>query len=96
MHRTQSLDYGIVLEGEVEMWLDDGTKQVMRRGDVAVQRGTSHGWRNTSATEWGRMFFVLQECERVEVGGKSLGEDVSNAGDKKGLESAGGGGKSNI
>ena len=78
------------------MWLDDGTKQVMRRGDVAVQRGTSHGWRNTSATEWARMFFVLQECERVEVGGRTLGEDVSNAGDKKGLESAGGGERSKI
>ena len=89
MHRTQSLDYGIVLEGEVEMWLDDGTKQVMRRGDVAVQRGTSHGWRNTSETEWGRMFFVLQDCGKVEVGGKELGEDVSNAEDTKGLESGG-------
>lgn len=78
------------------MWLDDGTKQVMRRGDVAVQRGTSHGWKNMSATEWARMFFVLQECEKVEVGGKSLGEDVSNADDMTGLESAGGGGSSKI
>lgn len=96
MHRTQSLDYGIVLEGEVEMWLDDGTKQVMRRGDVAVQRGTSHGWRNTSETEWCRMFFVLQDCQKVEVGGKSLGEDVSHAADVKGLESARGGETSKI
>ena len=75
------------------MWLDDGTKQVMRRGDVAVQRGTSHGWRNTSTTEWCRMFFVLQDCQKVEVGGKSLGEDV---GDAKGLESARGGETSKI
>lgn len=61
MHRTQSLDYGVVIEGEVEMVLDDGVSTVMGRGDVAVQRGTSHGWRNVSKTEWARMFFVLQE-----------------------------------
>lgn len=60
MHRTQSLDYGIVIEGEVELVLDDGVSTVMRRGDVAVQRATSHGWRNVSGTEWARMFFVLQ------------------------------------
>ncbi|KAL6714807.1 hypothetical protein ACLMJK_007067 [Lecanora helva] len=81
MHRTKSLDYGIVLEGEVEMILDDGVKKVMRRGDVAVQRATNHGWRNTSETEWARMFFVLQDSEKLVVGGKELGEDLSNAGD---------------
>lgn len=40
MHRTQSLDFGIVLEGEVEMVLDSGETQLMKRGDVAVQRAT--------------------------------------------------------
>ncbi|KAL9065372.1 MAG: hypothetical protein Q9161_008275 [Pseudevernia consocians] len=86
MHRTQSLDYGVVLEGEVEMILDEGVTRVMGRGDIAVQRGTNHGWRNVSGTEWARMFFVLQECEKVRVGGKELGEDLSNAGsDSEGL-----------
>ncbi|KAM0795043.1 hypothetical protein BDR22DRAFT_900618 [Usnea florida] len=80
MHRTQSLDYGCVLEGEVEMVLDDGVGRVMRRGDVAVQRGTNHGWRNTSQTEWARMFFVLQESEKVQVGGEELGADLSRGG----------------
>lgn len=42
MHRTRSLDYGIVLEGQVEMVLDGGDRVVMKRGDVAVQRGTNH------------------------------------------------------
>jgi len=42
MHRTQSLDFGVVLEGEVDMLLDDGTEERMRRGDVAVQRATMH------------------------------------------------------
>jgi quercetin dioxygenase-like cupin family protein len=93
MHRTQSLDYGIVIEGEIEMILDDGVKKTMHRGDVAVQRGTNHGWRNMSKTEWARMFFVLQECQKVNIGGKELGEDVSNASSGEGLASGGGGGK---
>ncbi|KAF6223934.1 hypothetical protein HO133_010508 [Letharia lupina] len=86
MHRTQSLDYGIVIEGEVEMILDDGVKRIMRRGDVAVQRGTNHGWRNVSSTEWARMFFVLQDAQKIKIGDKELGADFSNAGsDTEGL-----------
>ncbi len=81
MHRTKSLDYGIVLEGEIEMVLDEGCTRRMGRGDVAVQRGTNHGWRNVSGEVWARMFFVLQDSETVEVGGKELGVHLSNAGD---------------
>lgn len=84
MHRTQSLDYGIVLEGEVEMILDKGVTRRMGRGDVAVQRGTNHGWRNMSGTEWARMFFVLQEAGKIRVGEEELGEDLSAAGDEVG------------
>ena len=77
IHRTQSLDYGLVLEGEIEMVLDDSDKcTLMKRGDVAVQRATMHGWRNPSKTEWTRMFFVLQECEELVVGDKKLGENL--------------------
>ncbi|KAJ9623429.1 hypothetical protein H2203_005688 [Taxawa tesnikishii (nom. ined.)] len=75
MHRTQSLDYGIVLEGSVELVLDSGETQLMKRGDVAVQRATMHAWRNPSKTEWCRMIFVLQDCQKLIVGGKQLGED---------------------
>ena len=82
MHRTQSLDYGIVLEGEVELILDSGEKRIMGRGDLAVQRGTNHAWRNTSETEWARMAFVLQASEKVIIDGKELGEDVSHAGEE--------------
>jgi hypothetical protein len=42
MHRTQSLDFGIVVEGEVDMLLDDGSSTRLKRGDVAVQRATMH------------------------------------------------------
>ena len=85
MHRTQSLDYGVVIEGEMEMILDSGETRIMGRGDLAVQRGTNHAWRNTSDTEWARMMFVLQASEKVMVNGKELGEDL----DKAGAESEG-------
>lgn len=75
MHRTVSLDYGVVIEGEIELELDSGEKRVMRRGDCSVQRGTMHLWRNRSATEWARMMYVLQEARPVVVGGRELGED---------------------
>ncbi|KAJ5819421.1 hypothetical protein N7474_005012 [Penicillium riverlandense] len=47
MHRTTSLDYGVVLEGEVLLVLEDldnGPRRLMKRGDVSVQRATNHAW----------------------------------------------------
>lgn len=75
MHRTVSLDYGVVLEGEVELVLDSGETRAMKRGDVAIQRGTNHAWKNPSSTQWARMMYVLQESKPIELGGKALGED---------------------
>ena len=77
MHRTVSLDYGCVLEGEVELLLDSGEKRTMRRGDVAIQRGTMHQWINRSTTEWTRMLFVLQESRPLEIAGEKFGEQLS-------------------
>ncbi|KAK0250542.1 hypothetical protein LTR29_006168 [Friedmanniomyces endolithicus] len=76
MHRTVSLDYGIVLEGEVELILDSGEKRAMKRGDVAIQRGTCHAWRNMSDTEPARMIYVLMPSKPLEVAGQRLGEDL--------------------
>ena len=50
MHRTNSIDYGIVLSGEVELELDDGAIETCGPGDIIVQRGTIHLWRNASTT----------------------------------------------
>ena len=47
-HRTDSIDYGIVLEGELCLELDDGTKTRLRKHDLVVQNGTRHAWRNDS------------------------------------------------
>jgi len=76
MHRTQSLDYGVVLEGSIELILDSGERQLMHRGDVAVQRATMHAWENPSKTEWARMLFVLQDCQPLTLGNQTLKEDL--------------------
>ncbi|TVY85353.1 hypothetical protein LSUE1_G000278 [Lachnellula suecica] len=75
MHRTVSLDYGVVLEGEVELVLDSGETRLLKRGDIAIQRGTNHAWKNASKTQSARMLYVLQEAAPLEIGGKSLEED---------------------
>lgn len=75
MHRTVSLDYGVVLEGDIELVLDSGETRAMKRGDVAIQRGTNHAWRNPSPTKWARMMYVLQESKPLQLDGKVLGED---------------------
>lgn len=75
MHRTISLDYGVVIEGEIELILDGGEKRRMAPGDIAIQRGTMHAWRNMSETKWARMLYVLQPAELLKVGGTALGED---------------------
>ncbi|CAK7211672.1 hypothetical protein SCUCBS95973_001194 [Sporothrix curviconia] len=76
MHRTQSLDYGIVMNGNIDMVLDSGEVHHMKAGDVAVQRATNHQWLNTSSTEWARMMFVLQGCAPLKVGEEALSEDL--------------------
>lgn len=86
MHRTVSLDYGVVLEGEVWLELDSGERRLMRRGDISIQRGTNHAWRNASDTQWARMMYVLLEAEPIEVQGKVLGEDL---GDMKNVRASG-------
>ena len=57
MHRTQSVDYGIVLDGEVVLVLDE-SEATLRPGDVVVQRGTNHRWENR-ADATARMAFIL-------------------------------------
>jgi mannose-6-phosphate isomerase-like protein (cupin superfamily) len=57
MHRTESVDYGVVIEGEMTLVLDHGEVQ-LRAGSVVVQRGTNHAWANRSGKPC-RMLFVL-------------------------------------
>jgi quercetin dioxygenase-like cupin family protein len=57
MHRTETIDYGIVLEGEITLILDEG-ETVARAGDIVIQRGTNHGWANRSDRNC-RIAFIL-------------------------------------
>lgn len=76
MHRTTSIDYGIVLRGQVEAIMDSGDSVLLNKDDIFVQRGTMHAWRNTSETEYARMIYILMSSKPIEVNGKTLKEDL--------------------
>ena len=57
MHRTETVDYGIVLEGELILVVDED-ETVCRAGDIVIQRGTNHGWANRSGKPC-RIAFIL-------------------------------------
>ncbi|KAF8528681.1 hypothetical protein JB92DRAFT_2862109 [Gautieria morchelliformis] len=59
MHRTKTIDYGIVLEGVLELELDNGDKRILTAGDVIVQRGTMHAFRNPHSTNFAKFFCVV-------------------------------------
>lgn len=57
MHRTESIDYGVVIDGEMTLVLDD-SEVALKPGSVVIQRGTNHAWANRSGRPC-RMLFVL-------------------------------------
>jgi mannose-6-phosphate isomerase-like protein (cupin superfamily) len=57
MHRTETVDYGVVMEGELTLILDDSEVE-LKVGSVVIQRGTNHAWANRSGKPC-RMLFVL-------------------------------------
>ena len=61
MHRTRSLDYAVILSGEVDMMLDD-TSVNLKQGDVIVQQATNHAWINRGAQPC-RILFVLMDSK---------------------------------
>src|SRR4051812_9772634 len=63
MHRTRSVDYAIVLEGEIDMLLDDSEVR-LKAGDVLVQQATNHAWVNRGAQTC-RMAFVLVDAKEA-------------------------------
>jgi quercetin dioxygenase-like cupin family protein len=69
-HRTDSIDYAVILSGEIVMQLDD-SEVTLRAGDVLVQRGTIHNWVNRGP-EPCVIAFVLIAAPPVKVGGKVL------------------------
>ena len=69
-HRTDSIDYAVIVSGEIDMELD-GESVHLRAGDVVVQRGTIHNWVN-NGTEPCVIAFVLIDAKPVSVSGKTL------------------------
>jgi naringenin degradation protein FdeH len=63
-HQTDTLDYAIVLEGEVYAVLDEG-ETLMKAGDVLIQRGTHHAWSNRTNQPC-RMAFILIDADRLD------------------------------
>jgi mannose-6-phosphate isomerase-like protein (cupin superfamily) len=59
MHRTETVDYAVVLEGEITMLLDDSEVH-LKAGDVVIQRGTNHAWSNRSRKPV-KMLYILMD-----------------------------------
>ena len=70
MHRTETIDYVIVISGEIDMEMD-GTTIHLKAGDVLVQRGTIHNWINRGTAPC-VIAFVLIDAKPVTAGGKVL------------------------
>jgi quercetin dioxygenase-like cupin family protein len=70
-HRTDSLDYAVVMDGEIDMELDDNVVVHLKAGDVLVQRGTIHNWVNKGDRPC-TIAFVLISAAPVTAGGKVL------------------------
>jgi quercetin dioxygenase-like cupin family protein len=66
MHRTESIDYVIVLAGEIEMDMDDSTVR-LKAGDILIQRGTNHAWANRGDKP-ARLAVVLIDAKPLGIG----------------------------
>ncbi|TCD69386.1 hypothetical protein EIP91_007733 [Steccherinum ochraceum] len=66
MHRTISMDVGVILKGTITLEVENGEQTLLKEGDTCIQRGTLHGWKNES-TEWCRMLFILVGALPVEI-----------------------------
>ena len=71
MHRTETVDYAILLKGECDLELDDGNTVHLKQGDIVVQRGTMHAWVNTG-TEPCVFAFMLIDADPVDIAGEKL------------------------
>jgi quercetin dioxygenase-like cupin family protein len=69
-HRTDSIDYAVILSGEIDMEMD-GSMIHLKGGDVLVQRGTIHNWINIGTAPC-VIAFILIDAKSVEAGGKVL------------------------
>lgn len=72
VHRTDSIDYIVVMSGEIDMELETGVEVHLKAGDVMVQRGTVHNWINRGKVSC-VMAVILIHANSVQVGDQKLG-----------------------
>jgi quercetin dioxygenase-like cupin family protein len=76
MHRTQSIDYGVVISGEIVLSLDNGEEKTVKAGEFMVQRGANHAWHNRTQ-ETCRIAVVMVGTEKIVLqDGRVLEETV--------------------
>ncbi|KAK0102846.1 hypothetical protein ONS96_005478 [Cadophora gregata f. sp. sojae] len=74
-HRTRTLDYMVVLKGEIVLRVDDGDEIKIGQGEMCVQRGNIHSWINKT-DQWCRMLFVMLDSEPVTLEDGNVLEDA--------------------
>lgn len=72
LHRTISVNFNVVIQGQLELVLDSGERRTLSCGDSAIQRAVNHSWRNTSTIEWARLVAVPIPAMPLRVAGIDL------------------------
>ena len=75
MHRTRSIDYAIVLEGEIDMLLDEGEVHV-KAGDILIQRGTNHAWVNRGEVPCRIAFVMVDAVDYPPAEGRTFPQET--------------------
>lgn len=70
-HRTQTIDYVLVLQGTIKLTTGDGSSTILHEGDTVVQLGTMHKWTNMG-DGWARMVTVMLPAESLVIQGETL------------------------
>jgi len=78
MHRTETIDYAVVLSGEITMLLDDSEVH-LKTGDILIQRGTNHAWTNRSDAPCRMLFVLVDGAFDPEVGAAIQRFDAAGA-----------------
>jgi quercetin dioxygenase-like cupin family protein len=72
-HRTETMDYSMVLSGEIDVEFDSGQVVTMKPGDIIVMRGVTHAWKNKSTTRSAVTAFILIDSAAFVAGGEKRG-----------------------
>ncbi|ROV98482.1 hypothetical protein VPNG_08537 [Cytospora leucostoma] len=78
IHRAVSIDYGVVVEGKFLLTLDSGESKIMLPGDMSVNRGCMHKWKNLDEERPGRMVFILLDVHPLKVNDEPIKEDLGD------------------